>query len=87
MFNINLPYLAIRLLTVACYFLPFIFFLSTCTDGNSREAYNITEAMVNEKEKYVFLLVIQLLTEIQLNRTNKPVGTPNCKLMKQIAFI
>ncbi len=52
MAKMNIPYFAIRLLTVCCYFLPFIFFLSTCTDGRtSKEAFNKEEAIRNEQER------------------------------------
>lgn len=52
MAKMNIPYFTIRLLTVCCYFLPFIFFLSTCTDGRtSKEAFNKTEAIQNEQER------------------------------------
>jgi hypothetical protein len=42
---------ALRILTLACYFLPFIFFFSTCVDNVSKGAYNKQEAIANEREK------------------------------------
>ncbi len=48
----NIPYFTIRVLTLLSYFLPFIFFLSTCTSGVTLEdAYNKADAILNEKEK------------------------------------
>ncbi len=45
---------ALRILTLACYFLPFIFFFSTCVDGVSKNAYNKADAIANEREKIEF---------------------------------
>lgn len=45
---------ALRILTLACYFLPFIFFFSTCVDGISKNAYNKADAIANEREKIEF---------------------------------
>jgi hypothetical protein len=45
---------ALRILTLACYFLPFIFFFSTCVDGVSKSAYNKSDAIANEREKIEF---------------------------------
>lgn len=42
---------ALRMLTLACYFLPFVFFFSTCVDGVSKNAYNKADAIKNETEK------------------------------------
>jgi len=42
---------ALRMLTLACYFLPFVFFFSTCVDGVSKSAYNKEDAIKNETEK------------------------------------
>lgn len=48
----NIPNFTIRLLTVLSYLLPFIFFVSTCTSPvNSEEAFNKTDAILNEQEK------------------------------------
>lgn len=48
----NIPYFTLRLLTVFSYFLPFVFFLSTCTDVlNTKEAFNKNDAIENEKEE------------------------------------
>lgn len=48
----NIPKFTIRLLTLLSYFLPFIFFLSTCTTPmNSEDAFNKSDAILNEKEK------------------------------------
>lgn len=48
----NKPYFIIRLLTVLSYFLPFIFFLSTCTSVlTTKVAYNKEDAILNEQEK------------------------------------
>jgi hypothetical protein len=44
---------ALRILTLACYFLPFIFFFSTCVDGVGRTAYNKADAIKNEKDKVI----------------------------------
>ena len=50
--KIDIPYFSVRLLTVICYFLPLIYFLSTCTsDLTSKEAFNNEDALLNEKEK------------------------------------
>jgi hypothetical protein len=49
--KIEIPNAAIRFLTLACYFLPFVFFFSTCVDGVSKSAYNKEEAIANEREK------------------------------------
>ena len=50
--TLNIPYFSIRLLTLLSYFLPFIFFLSTCTsDSVSKDAYNKEDALKNEYEK------------------------------------
>lgn len=45
--------LAIRMLTLACYFLPFVFCFTTCVDGNTRTAYNRADAIANEKDKVI----------------------------------
>ena len=48
----NIPNFTIRLLTLLSYFLPFVFFLSTCTSElTSKAAYNKEEAILNEREK------------------------------------
>ena len=48
----NIPYSALRLLTLSCYFLPFVFFLHTCDDGIfSKDAFNKDDAIQNETEK------------------------------------
>lgn len=48
----NIPYFSLRLLTVFSYFLPFVFFLSTCTDDlNGKDAYNKEDAIKNEKSE------------------------------------
>ncbi len=48
----NIPYFSIRLLTILAYFLPFVFFLSTCTGHlNSKQAYNQEDAIINENIK------------------------------------
>jgi len=50
--RLNIPYFSIRLLTLLSYFLPFVFFLSTCTsDSVSKNAYNKDDALKNEYEK------------------------------------
>jgi hypothetical protein len=49
--KIEIPNAAIRFLTLACYFLPFVFFFSTCVDGVPKSAYNKEDAIANEKEK------------------------------------
>jgi hypothetical protein len=50
--TLNIPYFSIRLLTLLSYFLPFVFFLSTCTsDSVSKDAYNKDDALKNEYEK------------------------------------
>ena len=48
----KIPNFTIRLLTIASYFLPFIFFLTTCTAPlSSTDAYNQADAIENEKAK------------------------------------
>jgi len=48
----NIPNFTIRLLTLLSYFLPFIFFLSTCTSQlTPKDAYNKSDAIRNEKER------------------------------------
>ena len=47
----NIPYFTLRLLTLACYFLPFVFYLSTCTNGGAKDAFNTNDALQNEAEK------------------------------------
>lgn len=48
----NIPNFSIRLLTLLSYFLPFVFFLSTCTSElTSKDAYNRADALSNEHEK------------------------------------
>lgn len=48
----NIPNFTIRLLTLLSYFLPFIFFLSTCTsEFTSTDAFNKADAILNEQEK------------------------------------
>jgi hypothetical protein len=49
--KIDIPASAIRFLTLACYFLPFVFYFSTCVDGVTKSAFNKTDAIANEKEK------------------------------------
>jgi hypothetical protein len=49
--RINIPASAIRFLTLACYFLPFVFYFSTCVDGVTKSAFNKSDAIANEKEK------------------------------------
>ncbi len=44
---------ALRILTLACYFLPFIFCFTTCVDGHGRTAYNRADAIANEKAKVI----------------------------------
>lgn len=44
---------ALRILTLACYFLPFIFCFTTCVDGLGRTAYNRVDAIANEKAKVI----------------------------------
>jgi hypothetical protein len=48
----NLSNFSIRLLTLFSYFLPFVFFLSTCTsEMTSKVAFNKADAISNEHEK------------------------------------
>ena len=48
----NIPYFTLRLLTLACYFLPFVFFLNTCVGGQvDKDAFNTNDALQNEAEK------------------------------------
>lgn len=48
----NIAYSTLRLLTLACYFLPCVFYLTTCTNGPSWEdAFNANDAILNETEK------------------------------------
>lgn len=49
--KIDIPASAIRFLTLTCYFLPFVFYFSTCVDGIGKSAYNKADAIANEKEK------------------------------------
>jgi len=42
--------LFIRLFTLVCYFLPFVFWMSTCVGSEYRTAYNKKEAFENEAE-------------------------------------
>ncbi|MDZ4664488.1 MAG: hypothetical protein SGJ15_06390 [Bacteroidota bacterium] len=49
--KIEIPSATIRFLTLACYFLPFVFYFSTCVDGISKSAFNKADAIDNEKEK------------------------------------
>lgn len=44
---------ALRILTLACYFLPFVFCFTTCVDGVGRTAYNRADAIANEKDKVI----------------------------------
>lgn len=44
---------ALRMLTLACYFLPFVFWFTTCVDGVGRTAYNRADAIQNEKDKII----------------------------------
>lgn len=44
---------ALRILTLACYFLPFVFWFTTCVDGGGRTAYNRADAIANEKDKVI----------------------------------
>ena len=47
-----IPYFTLRLLTLACYFLPFVFFLNTCDGGKiDKDAFNTNDALQNEAEK------------------------------------
>ncbi len=49
----NIPYFSLRLLTVFSYFLPFVFYLSTCTSGpKEKNAYNKEDAIQNEKSEH-----------------------------------
>ena len=49
---INIPHFSIRLLTVFSYFLPFVFFLSTCTSLlEEKNAFNKEDAIKNERLK------------------------------------
>jgi hypothetical protein len=67
----NIPYFSLRLSTVACFFLPFIFFLSTCTDSlTSREAFNKKDALQNIKEKneYKFSQLESIIRTIDSNK-------------------
>jgi hypothetical protein len=49
--HMNIPYFSIRLSTVICFFLPFIFFFQTCTDGETyTDAYNKPDALINLKK-------------------------------------
>ena len=53
----NIPYFTLRLLTVFSYFLPFVFYLSTCTDDlTGKDAYNKADAIKNEKSENQFKL-------------------------------
>jgi hypothetical protein len=48
----NIPYFTLRILTLASYFLPFVFFLHTCDDGIFfKDAFNTDDAIQNETEK------------------------------------
>ncbi|MBK7312127.1 MAG: hypothetical protein IPI93_15425 [Sphingobacteriaceae bacterium] len=49
--KIELPAATIRFLTLACYFLPFVFYFSTCVDGVTKSAFNKADAIKHEKEK------------------------------------
>lgn len=49
--KIEIPAAAIRFLTLTCYFLPFVFYFSTCVDGISKSAFNKEDAIKHEKEK------------------------------------
>jgi hypothetical protein len=50
--SLNIPYFSIRLLTLLSYFLPFIFFLSTCSAPLSNDmAFNKEDAIKNESDK------------------------------------
>jgi hypothetical protein len=50
--SLNIPYFSIRLLTLLSYFLPFIFFLSTCSAPLSNDmAFNKEDAIKNENVK------------------------------------
>ncbi len=48
----NIPYFSLRLLTVFSYFLPFVFYLSTCSsDPTVKDAFNKEDAIQNEKNE------------------------------------
>lgn len=49
--KIEIPATAIRFLTLTCYFLPFVFYFSTCVDGIAKSAFNKADAIENEREK------------------------------------
>jgi predicted neutral ceramidase superfamily lipid hydrolase len=74
----NLPYFAIRWLTLLIYFLPFVFFLSTCTGTITLEnTYNKTDAIASEQSKIaynnreVYSLIQELNSKEQANDTIK----------------
>lgn len=69
----NIPYFAIRLLTLLSYFLPFIFYLSTCTNNSEAKiAFNKKDAIKNERERSINELayVDSLITNVDTNATN-----------------
>lgn len=62
----NIPYFSLRLLTVFSYFLPFVFYLSTCSNNpNIKEAFNKEDAIQNEKHEH----------QIKLNSINSFIST------------
>lgn len=69
----NISNFTIRLLTLFSYFLPFVFFLSTCTsEMTSSEAFNKADAISNEKEKIDYRLSSfdTLFNKIDSNNVN-----------------
>jgi hypothetical protein len=54
----------LRLLTLACYFAPFVFYMSTCVGDEFRSAYNKEEAFKNIAEAQG-LQMVQLIPEIE----------------------
>ena len=68
----NISNFTIRLLTLLSYFLPFVFFLSTCTSEiTSKDAYNKLDAILNEQEKIANQLsdINLILNKIDSNNT------------------
>jgi hypothetical protein len=70
----NIPYFSLRLLTVFSYFLPFVFYLSTCSsDPTVKDAFNKEDAIQNEKNEQQIKLnsINSFISAIDTTTVNK----------------
>ena len=70
----NIPYFSLRLLTVVSYFLPFVFYMSTCSsDPTVKDAFNKEDAIQNEKNEHQIKLssINSFISVIDTTTVNK----------------